>query len=311
MEEQREASGFREAVPHMTKARPYSVHRSLFGPGGGRALYLHWHPEIELYYLEAGEVEFFVEERRFILKAGEAVLVPPNCLHAADAGSDISGAFRALVFSVDFVVNPADAALFARYMQPLLRRGRECCLCLTEEEEWQRETLADLRRIFALADRREDEGLAIGGLTAVIWQQLYDRHFSAFSVPEEQTSAVRGLRRAADFIQAHYWEDITLAMLAEAAHVSEGQLCRIFKRAAGCTPFFWLKRYRIQKSCFWLSDSDKKIAEIGTLCGFNNISYFNREFLKLMKMTPSEYRKICKNSLTKRVNDDNIVPESI
>ena len=36
---------------------------------------------------------------------------------------------------------------------------------------------------------------------------------------------------------------------------------------------------------------DKKIAEIASLCGFNNISYFNREFKKYMKMSPSQYRQ--------------------
>ena len=40
-----------------------------------------------------------------------------------------------------------------------------------------------------------------------------------------------------------------------------------------------------------LSDAIKKITDIATINGFNNISYFNREFMKLMKMTPSEYRK--------------------
>ncbi len=107
------------------------------------------------------------------------------------------------------------------------------------------------------------------------------------------------MQEVADYIQAHYQEEISLKMLAQTAHMSEGQLCRRFRREMGETPFTWLKRCRIKKSCAWLAASDKKVAEICTLCGFNNISYFNREFLREMKLTPSEYRKLCKNSFDK------------
>ena len=93
------------------------------------------------------------------------------------------------------------------------------------------------------------------------------------------------------FIQQHYQEDISLELLAQTIHISETQLCRSFKQLTGSTPFTYLKRYRIMKSCEWLDDSDKKISEICSLCGFNNISYYNREFLRIMKMTPSAYRK--------------------
>ena len=73
--------------------------------------------------------------------------------------------------------------------------------------------------------------------------------------------------------------------------MSEGQFCRSFKQLTGSTPFTYLKKHRIMHSCDYLAGSGRKISEICTLCGFSNISYFNREFLKAMKVTPSAYRK--------------------
>ena len=80
-------------------------------------------------------------------------------------------------------------------------------------------------------------------------------------------------------------------MLAKMVYISEAQLCRSFKQITGTTIFAYLKRYRILKSYEWLRSSDKKIQGICSLCGFNNISYYNREFLKIMRMTPSEYQR--------------------
>ena len=51
-----------------------------------------------------------------------------------------------------------------------------------------------------------------------------------------------------------------------------------------------LNRLRIVKSCEMLLRTDKKITEIASLCGFNNISYFNRTFYKIMGISPSGYR---------------------
>ncbi len=45
--EERKKGSYREQVVHMTRALPYSVHRSFFGEKDSQALYLHWHPEME------------------------------------------------------------------------------------------------------------------------------------------------------------------------------------------------------------------------------------------------------------------------
>lgn len=86
-------------------------------------------------------------------------------------------------------------------------------------------------------------------------------------------------------------KDITLKNLASCVHLSEGQFCRSFKLLTGLSPFRYLNRYRILQSCNELNHTNKKITDIATMNGFNNISYYNREFMKLMEMTPSEYRK--------------------
>ena len=48
---------------------------------------------------------------------------------------------------------------------------------------------------------------------------------------------------------------------------------------------------RIQKSCLLLKRSDMPILDVAYAVGYNNISFFNRYFRKIMKMSPREYRR--------------------
>ena len=103
---------------------------------------------------------------------------------------------------------------------------------------------------------------------------------------------------AVTFFSENYHQNITLEELAEYAHLSEGQFCRSFKELTGMTPFRYLIRYRILQSCNQLLLTDKKVTEIALSCGFNNISYYNRAFFKIMRMTPTEYRKTTEKNST-------------
>lgn len=282
----------REGVAHHTKARPYSIHKSMFSGEGERALYMHWHPEFELCYLESGSLEFMVEDICYPVREGEAIFVPPGLLHWARGAQ--AGSFWALVFSSELVVDPLQTAAFGKYVQPILQNPAGFCLHLTGGQQWQQEALGDLARIFSGAGQREDSELLVTGLLQVIWHNLYRNGFAPVLGERSLGRSAQRLQEAVRMIHAHYGEELTLQALADAAHMSEGQFCRSFKELTGNTPFSYLKRYRLLQSCVYLSETDKKVSEICMLCGFNNISYFNREFLKMIREKPSVYRAQCR-----------------
>lgn len=278
-----------EGISHITRTRPYHVYQSHFSADGD-ALYLHWHPEAELFFLEDGALDFWVEDTCYPLREGEAVLVTPGLLHRAAAVEKKNGSFYALVFSLDLIAVPGDQNAFEKYAEPVLRSPESFCVHLKPDAVWQREVLGDLRRIFAQQKAGWDSQLVTVGLIQAIWQNLYN--YDIRQVKQKYPAGTQGeqIRKTVSYLQEHYQEEVTLKQLAENAHVSEGQLCRLFRQMTGSAPFTYLKRYRIRKSCTYLAETDKKIAEICTLCGFNNISYFNREFLKMVRLTPSAYR---------------------
>lgn len=320
--EKRKKAVYLEGVSHVTKTIPYSAYKSSFEAGDGEALYLHWHPETEIFYLDRGRLDFIIEDIRYPMREGEAILVPPNLLHMAkavtDDGADVreaerrpeeagggkagmrekarlEGRFYALVFSADLIAVPTEPA-YSEYVQPVLQNPLGFCLHLDGKEPWQQEVLGDLRRIFAREEREEEAGLFTSGLIRAVWYNLYRNHFERLAGKRVSGRLEMQLQETLAYLHGHYQEELTLQMLADIAHMSEGQLCRSFKRLTGNTPFSYLKRYRLLKSCACLAETDKKISEVCMLCGFNNISYFNREFLKMMKVKPSAYRERCRKA---------------
>jgi AraC-like DNA-binding protein len=86
-------------------------------------------------------------------------------------------------------------------------------------------------------------------------------------------------------------EHVSAAEMAHDLGMSESRFSRFFKRATGNNFTDFVNRVRVNQACYLLMESDRYISDIGYEVGFNNIANFNRRFLDIKGMTPSEYRK--------------------
>lgn len=272
-----------EKIPHITNSAPYSLHRTDFMDMDAYSLYLHFHPEYELLYLAEGAMEVTINSCTHRLAAGEALFIPPNLLHSATALSG-TGTFYAVVFSEHLLT--ATQEHISSYLTNEPDNTKYICK-LSPEVCWQQELLFYLTKIFPAPLPLRDSDVFVKSHILIIWEYLYQYHISFNQEKDKPNTPVKDVL---DFIHNNYQEEFTLEDLAEIAHTSKEHLCRIFKKSTGYTPISYLKQYRILQSCHYLKDTDKKISEICTLVGFNNISYFNREFLRVLQTTPSNYR---------------------
>jgi AraC-like DNA-binding protein len=90
---------------------------------------------------------------------------------------------------------------------------------------------------------------------------------------------------------SNYQKPITLAQIADIANMNISSFCRYFKQHTRRSYVDFLNEYRIQKACGLLSDPNCSIAQVAFEVGYTNLSNFNRQFRRLMKGTPSQYRK--------------------
>jgi len=88
----------------------------------------------------------------------------------------------------------------------------------------------------------------------------------------------------------YFKQEYDLNFLANLLNVTPVYLGRKFKLHFEIPFTQYLTEYRVEASMEYLKNTNKKIAEIASLCGFNSSAYFVTIFKKQTLMTPQEYR---------------------
>ncbi len=98
------------------------------------------------------------------------------------------------------------------------------------------------------------------------------------------------LRQIHAFIDEHYQRKIEIEELSVLCNLGKEAFCRYFKKATGSTFIAFLNQYRISQAKRLLM-TGKNVGETCYECGFDSLSYFNRTFKKVTLENPSAFRK--------------------
>ncbi len=98
------------------------------------------------------------------------------------------------------------------------------------------------------------------------------------------------LRKAMEYLQDHYNEQVTLNEIAEYSYVSTYYISRMFKRELGKNFIDCLNEIRIEKAKELLKDIKYKTYEVAESVGIPDAHYFSRLFKKYVGVTPTEFR---------------------
>ena len=182
-------------------------------------------------------------------------------------------------------------------------------------QDWQKHTTLDpLRRLFERARR----GLRVSGRTrdraeAILLRmvrepglrrlillfelldllanskQLTEISSEGFRM-EAQAYASDRIGTACAKIEQHLTSPIRVPELARMIGLSESAFSRLFKKCTNSTVPQYINRFRIAHACRLLVETDMTVAEIIRLCGYLSPSHFQREFRKIHRRSPQEYR---------------------
>jgi AraC-like DNA-binding protein len=92
-------------------------------------------------------------------------------------------------------------------------------------------------------------------------------------------------------ITANLAEPVAMADIATELGMSESRFSRFFKRSTGNSFTDFVNRVRINSACHLLMQTDLFVTDICYQVGFNNVANFNRRFLEIKGMTPTEFRR--------------------
>lgn len=111
-------------------------------------------------------------------------------------------------------------------------------------------------------------------------------------VTDRQHRSLINISRVLNYIEQNYQTHISLKVLSEISYMSESTLLRKFHEALNVNPIQYLQKYRIEKACQLLTNTDMLVTEVAFEVGFNSLNYFCRYFKKMVGLSPRSFRKI-------------------
>jgi AraC-like DNA-binding protein len=111
--------------------------------------------------------------------------------------------------------------------------------------------------------------------------------YTKFS-PHEDTTRID---RVFEFMLQNYTKDISLNQIAELVNMSVSAFCKFYKKRTGKTFTQTLNEIRVGHACKLFIENQLSVAEVSYQSGFNNLSYFHRNFKNITNFAPLEYKK--------------------
>jgi len=253
----------------------------------------HYHPEYELTWIIRSEGTRFVGDSIQHYGRDDLVLVGPDLPHCwydepsigADQGPElIVVQFRRECFGTDFLSLPEatplrrvlDAAVGGMYFTgPTVGRVGVLMRAMVKASGMTR--LVHLLEVLNL--------LASSPTLSPLASANY-RHDNEINPLNRHR--IESVHR---YVREHLGADISQAHLAATLDLSPPAFSRFFRAATGQTFVGFVNLLRIGEACRLLGNGQCSVTEIALECGYQNISNFNRQFLALKGMNPSEFRR--------------------
>jgi AraC family transcriptional regulator len=218
-------------------------------------------------------------------QAGDVCLVPP--------GLEVRFAWTIKGDQQHTIMVEFDSDLFETHV-PEFANDRVATGHLLARTHAPRPTLASLARLLA---REIDSDQRRGRLFADAAMRLLVLELAAshWSVPLPQFEVVAGtdarVKRAIDFIESRFADDISLAEISQASGLSLTQLTARFQQNTGLTPYSFVIDRRLRRAMQLLAETEIPIAHIAIETGFSDQQHMTRMFKARLGRTPNQVRK--------------------
>ena len=250
---------------------------------------LHFHPDFELNLVCNTQGKRVVGDSVEEFTDIDLVLLGSNLPHKWDAPSQEDTLVITMYFHYNLLDSDiANKRLFAPVKELLLQAKRGICFSKNTARTIK-EKLLNLKNTHGF-----DSWLAFFSLLYDL-SITPDRHMLASTTYDTsgiiRESKSRRITSACKYIEENYQKEITLTDVAQQIGMSESAFSHFFKKRTSRNFVHYLNEVRIGHATQLLLETTHSISEISYLCGFGNLSNFNRTFKRERNKTPSEYRK--------------------
>jgi len=264
-----------------------SSFRFLLTPKLNEVFYWHFHPEIELVYVEADKGIRHIGDHISTYQGCDLALIGSYIPHLNfDYG--VKATVETVVIQFPETYFEAGLARIPELQKvvDLMERAKTGIAFTGETKRIAGVRLKKLQYM----DRFHQfmELMSIFQFLAVSdeYEDLEVRPISSQTILKQQER----MHRIHQFVEMNFQKPIDTQQIADEVNLTLPAFCRYFKKATKLTYTDFVNQYRVQYAKKLLIQ-DKNVTEACFECGFESLSYFNRIFKKFAGESPSEFRK--------------------
>ena len=252
----------------------------------------HYHPEIELIYFIKGRTSGVIGEGFCQFEEGNLVLLGPNFPHVLQEDQEFARQFPT-VRPFGLILQFTETFLGADFLEKpellpiaqLLKRARRG---LSFNITTTRKVSSTLLRMHKMAETKKLIGL-LDVLATLSDSQDY-QYLTPDDYYYDHTHDGDRMRSVNRYVYQNFREKISIRQMSTVANMTESSFCRYFKTRTLKSFTRFLNEVRISYACKLLNNDTYSVTDACFESGFTNLSYFNRQFKHMMKMSPKAYK---------------------
>ena len=250
---------------------------------------LHQHEDIQISFIEKGEGAIFAGDTISHYKEGDILVIGSNLPHVfrSDVHENESSIMRTLFFTMNSFGTDFFSLSTFKSIQPFIESSKNGFIIHNAPKK-----ISKSFKKLNTADSFERFLLFLAILKELSFHEkeplsnyLYEKKIT--------DSESKRMQTVFEYVMTNFHKSVTLDEIASIANMTKNAFCRYFKVRTNKSFFQFLIEVRIERASKLLAnDNELSVIEIAELCGFNNISNFNRKFKEIKHTSPLQYRKL-------------------
>ena len=280
----------KELKQHGNEQFPFLVSYQKLSEYESGSFMWHWHPEIEITYVQKGTMCYKVNHMVYQKKEGDIEFNNSGALHSGTMENQKDCAYIPVTFDSRLIYGFFQSTVNSKYVDPVIQDSLLPAICIDQSEPWHRSFREYLLRIIDLDEKKPDfYELDITICLQSIWRLLLEHITYEPQASRENSLEYDRIKKILSYIEENYQNKITLNDIAGHIHLCESECTRLFKRHMNTTLFAFLQEYRIERSLEFLQD-DQPVSAVADKAGFSDPNYYSKVFAKIKGCSPREYR---------------------
>lgn len=281
----------KELKQHGNEQFPFLVSYQKLSEYESGSFMWHWHPEIEITYVQKGTMCYKVNHMVYHLKEGDIVFNNSGALHSGTMENQKDCAYIPVTFDSRLIYGFFQSTVNSKYVDPVIQDSMLPAICIDQSEPWHKPFREYLLRIIDLDEKKPDfYELDITICLQSMWRLLLEHITYEPQASRENSLEYDRIKKILSYIEENYQNKITLNDIAGHIHLCESECTRLFKRHMNTTVFAFLQEYRIERSLEFLR-ADQPVSAVADKAGFSDPNYYSKVFAKIKGCSPREYRK--------------------